>query len=97
MEEETSSHILTDCMALDFERFQLLKAGHLPHPYRWKLTQVNAFLNKFGDLLEDDTDLHRPIEILTRSSTRTFILDPIAVPRIRDLYDSETDTSEDAD
>jgi len=97
MDEETSSHILTDCMALDFERFQLMKSGHLPHPYRWKLKQVSNFLEKFGDLLEDDTDLHRPISILTRSSSRMFILDPIAVPGLRDLDDSETDTSEDAD
>jgi len=79
-DSETSEHIIAECMALDFNRMETLTAAQLTPPYCWSLRQLLKFLAPIADILEDTSDHPPPLTILTRTSSRTVILDSIASP-----------------
>jgi len=79
-EEETSSHVLAECITLDYHRMEIFNVPYLDLPCQWKLKEVCTFLKEFADPLEDLAVTQKPMQILTRSSTRTIILDAVARP-----------------
>jgi len=88
MEQETSSHVLADCITLDYNLLEVFKMTHMTLPYQWNLNHICNFQTEFTDTMEDLTDLQRPISILTRTSSRTIILDTVARPANLQLDDS---------
>lgn len=78
---ETAEHIITDCMALDYNRLAAMRETHLVPPYRWDLGRLLKFLDPIADQMEDTEALARLITVLARIGTRTTLLDRTTVPR----------------
>jgi len=81
MDEETAAHVIADCMALDWNRMAAFKVDSLPTPYQWKLEHMCKFLEGIAEQMEDTSGTPRHLTILTRSSTRTLMLDTVARQR----------------
>jgi len=70
-----SSHIKEVGVALDFKRMAAMSMVQLTTPYSWSLKQLLKFLAPSADTLENTSDHPPPRTILTRTSSRTSILD----------------------
>jgi len=80
LEPETSSHVIADCMALDYNRLATMKTTHLVTPYTWHLHPLRKFLDLIADRLEDTDAPPRPLTLFARIGTRTMLLDETSFP-----------------
>jgi len=94
IDPETSSHIIADCMALDYNRLAALKVTHLVQPYTWDLYKVLRFLEPLAEMMEDTEAPAQRLTLKARNGTRTTMLDCIA--RHRDgQYSQDMDAPRD--
>jgi len=77
---ESASHVLADCMALDYHRLEILKTTHLTQPYVWDLHKLLRFIEPFAELLEDTEAPTTPLSIRTPTGYRVLLVDSTATP-----------------
>jgi len=75
LEPESAAHIISECMALDFNRLATLRATHLPLPYSWDLFRLLRFLGPIAEKLEDVDAPPTQMTLLTSMGTRVMTLD----------------------
>jgi len=80
LELKTSSHILADCIALDFNRLATMNTTHLTIPYRLKLKDILKILEQIADQMEDTTPHNYSLTLQPKTGSRTAFLDRIEDP-----------------
>jgi len=67
---------------LDFNRMEAMSIAQIMPPYKWWLNQLLKFLAPIAETLENTSHQPPPLTIITRTNSRTIILDSTTTPLV---------------